>query len=159
MLTQEGDYPYEDRVTFTVTSSRPTNLTLHLRIPEWAEGASIRVNGSKASAAVLPGQFAALRHEWRTGDRIELELPLKLRLEPINARHPNAVALLRGPLVLMALKQEQGGRVPELTRAQLLAAQRQSQRQWQVSSTDGAVTFVPFTSIGERPYTTYVTVT
>ncbi len=45
-LTQEGEYPYEDHVTFTVTSSRPTELTLNFRIPEWAEGASISVNGA-----------------------------------------------------------------------------------------------------------------
>jgi hypothetical protein len=42
-LTQEGDYPYEDHVTFTVTSSLPTELTLHFRIPAWAEGASVSI--------------------------------------------------------------------------------------------------------------------
>ena len=44
-LTQEGDYPYEDQVTFTINASRPAELTLHFRIPAWAEGASIAVNG------------------------------------------------------------------------------------------------------------------
>ena len=45
-LTQEGEYPFEDHVAFTVQSSAPTELTLHFRIPAWAEGASVWVNGN-----------------------------------------------------------------------------------------------------------------
>ena len=37
-LTQEGQYPYEDHVSFTVTSSQPTELTLHFRIPRMGGG-------------------------------------------------------------------------------------------------------------------------
>ncbi len=155
-LTQEGDYPYEDHVTFTVTSSQPAELTLHFRIPAWAEGASVSVNGTRLKGLAVPGQFATIRREWKTGDRVELELPLKMRLEAIDARHTDTVALLRGPLVLMAVKQQQQSPVPRVTREQLLAAQRVSERQWQVSSTNGPVTMLPFTVLGELPYTTYV---
>lgn len=155
-LTQKGEYPFDDRVTFTLTSSRPTELTLHFRIPEWAAGASLRVNGTRQQAARAPGQFAAIRREWRTGDRVELELPLKMRLEPIDPRHPDTVALLRGPLVLMAVKPEQDSPMPKVTREQLLAARPVSERQWEVSSLGGPLTLLPFTSLGERPYTTYL---
>jgi DUF1680 family protein len=156
-LTQEGQYPYEDYVTFTVTNSKPTDLTLHFRIPAWAEGAAISVNGTRRKV-VVPGQFAAIRREWATGDRVDLELPLRTRLERIDAQHTDTVALLRGPLVLMAVKQEQDGPLPKVTREQLLAAKRVSERQWQVSSANGPVTMLPFTSLGERPYTTYLKV-
>jgi len=155
-LMQEGEYPYEDQVTFTVTSSRPTELTLHFRIPAWAEEASVFVNGARQKGLAVPGQFAAVRREWKTGDRVELELPLKMRLEAVDTRHTDTVALLRGPLVLMAVKPEQEGPAPTVTREQLLAAQRVSERQWQVNSTNRAVTMLPFTSLGDRPYTTYV---
>ena len=157
-LTQEGDYPYEDHVTFAVTSSQPTELTLHFRIPAWTEAASISVNGTRQKGLAVPGQFAAIRREWTTGDRVELELPLKMRLEVIDAQHADTVALLRGPLVLMAVKQKQEGPVPKVTREQLLAAKRVSERQWQVSSSNGSVTMLPFTSVGSLPYTTYVKV-
>ncbi len=157
-LTQEGQYPYDDRVTFTVTSSRPTELTLHLRIPAWAEGASVFVNGTRQNGLAKPGQFAAIRREWKTGDRVELELPLKMRLEPIDGRHTETVALLRGPLVLMAVKRRQDDPVPQLRREQLLAAKRTAKSQWQVSSSKGTVTMLPFTALGELPYTTYVKV-
>ncbi|MGA8028677.1 MAG: beta-L-arabinofuranosidase domain-containing protein [Bryobacteraceae bacterium] len=155
-LTQEGEYPYEDRVTFALTSSQPTELTFHFRIPVWAQGASVFVNGALQKGLAEPGEFAAIRREWKTGDRVELELPLKMRLQAIDARHTDTIALLRGPLVLMAVKQKQGSPAPKVTREQLLGAKRVGERQWEVSSSNGPVTMLPFTSLGDRPYTTYV---
>ena len=157
-LTQRSDYPFEGQVTFTVTSSLPTEFELHFRIPVWAEGASISANGVLQKGLAVPGQFATIRRKWKTGDRIELELPLKMRLEAIDARHTDTVALLRGPLVLLAVKQQQNDPLPQVSREQLLAARRISDRAWQVSAADRTVTLLPFTSLGERPYTTYVKV-
>jgi hypothetical protein len=157
-LTQEGDYPYENHVSFTVTTTRPIELTLHFRIPAWAEGASVYVNGARQKGLAVPGQFAAIHREWKTGDRVELELPLKMRLETIDTQHTDTVALLRGPLVLMAVKPQQGAPAPKVTREQLLAAKRVSERQWLVTSASGAVTMLPFTSLGSLPYTTYLKV-
>lgn len=157
-LTQEGQYPYEDHVSFTVTSSQPTELALHFRIPEWAEGASIYVNGARQQGLAVPGHFASVRRTWKTGDHVELELPLKMRLETIDAQHTDTVALMRGPLVLMAVKQQQEAPLPRISREQLLAAKRIGERQWQVASADGPVTLLPFTSMGSLPYTTYVKV-
>jgi DUF1680 family protein len=87
---------------------------------------------------------------------VELELPLNMRLETIDSRHTDTVALLRGPLVLMAVKQQQDGPVPKMKREQLLQARRVSERQWESTTADGPVTLLPFTSLGERPYTLYV---
>jgi hypothetical protein len=157
-LTQESDYPYEDHVAFTVTASQPAEFTLHFRIPSWAQGAQVFVNGTRESELAAPGQFAAIRREWKSGDRVEVELPLRMRLETIDAQHTDTVALLRGPLVLMAVKEEQTATLPKITREQLLAAKRVSERQWQVSSANGPVAMLPFTWMGSRPYTTYVKV-
>jgi uncharacterized protein len=157
-LMQEGEYPFEDHVSFTVTSSTPTELALNFRIPEWAEGAQIFVNGTRQKGLAVPGQFAAIRREWATGDRVELELPLKMRLETIDDRHTDTAALLRGPIVLMAAKQAQDGPVPQMAREQLLGAKRVSERQWEASSANGPITMLPFTSLGDLPYTTYVKV-
>ena len=157
-LTQEGDYPWEDRVTFSVISSRPTQLALHFRVPAWAEGATIYLNGTRQKGLASPGRFVAIQREWKTGDRIELELPMKLRLESIDLRHADTVALMRGPLTLMAVKEKQNSPLPEVSREQLLAATRISEREWQVSSANGPVTMTPFTWIGSRPYTTYLRV-
>jgi hypothetical protein len=79
-----------------------------------------------------------------------------MRLETIDAQHADTVALLRGPLVLMAVKEDQAAPLPKVTREQLLAAKRVSERQWQVTSANGPVTMLPFTWMGSRPYTTYM---
>ena len=157
-LTQEGEYPHEDHVTFTVTSSQPTELTMHFRIPAWAQGAEVYVNGTRQRGLAEPRQFASIKREWKTGDRIELGLPLRMRLETIDAKHTDTVALLRGPLVLMAVKPEPTSPLPKVTREQLLAARRVNEREWQVDSADGLVTMLPFTWLGSRPYTTYLKV-
>jgi uncharacterized protein len=157
-LTQEGDYPYEDRITFRLTSSSPQKLALCFRIPEWAEGASIFVNGKRQQDVGAPGQFAAIQREWKDGDRVELELPLSMRIEAIDSNHADTVALLSGPIALMAVKDRQDSPVPQVTREQLLSAKRLSERQWQVNSANGPIKMLPFTSVGMLPYTLYMKV-
>ncbi|HEY1501377.1 MAG TPA: beta-L-arabinofuranosidase domain-containing protein [Acidobacteriaceae bacterium] len=155
-LAQEGNYPFEENVTLTVTSSRPEEQTLYFRIPAWAQGASLLLNGVRQKDLAAPGQFAAVRRMWKSGDRVELELPLKMRLEAIDERHPETVALVRGPIVLMAVKSEQGSSLPSVTRQQILGAQRLSERQWQMDTAGGPVRMLPFISMGDLPYTTYL---
>lgn len=157
-LRQEGNYPFEDHMRFTVDCSSPKELTLHFRIPAWAVGASVYINGARQKETVAPGQFASIRREWKTGDRVELELPLRMRLEAIDARHTDTVALMRGPLVLMAVKAQQRTPLPRMTREQLLAAERVSTWEWQVTSANGPVMMLPFVWMGSRPYSTYVKV-
>jgi hypothetical protein len=157
-LTEESEYPYEDRVAFNLTSSQPADLTLHFRISAWAQGAQIYVNGARQKGLAVPGQFAAIRRTWNSGDRVELELPLATRLEPIDAQHTDTLALLRGPLVLMAVKEKEAAPLPKVTRAELLSAKRASERQRQVTAANGLVTMLPFAWLGSRPYTTYLRV-
>ena len=78
----------------------------------------LSVNGKRVSDPVDPGTFANVRRTWKDGDRIELELPMPLRLQAVDAQHPNLVALLRGPLVLFAVADTQ----PSFEMAGLLRA-------------------------------------
>lgn len=151
-LTQTSDYPYDPHVPLEVKTSKAVSFAVNLRIPGWAEGASIAVNGKRE--AVAAGSFARIEREWKSGDRIELELPMKIRLEPIDARHPDTVAVLFGPLVLF------GGQVAGLTRAHLLAAKRMAREVWHASPDGNLVTkMVPWTVLeDDEPYTTYLQV-
>jgi hypothetical protein len=157
-LTQESDYPYEGRIAFTLSASDAADFALHLRIPAWAEGADVFVNGARVKDAARPGEFAAIRRTWKSGDRVELDLPLRMRTEAIDAQHTHTVALVRGPLVLMAVKDQLQAPVPEIAREQLLGARRVSERAWEAKAEKGLVTLLPFTGLGSRPYTTYVKV-
>jgi DUF1680 family protein len=157
-LTQESDYPYEGRIEFTMTASQAAEFALNLRIPAWAEGAEVSVNGVRMKDVARPGEFAAIRRTWKSGDRVELELPLRMRTEAIDAQRPDTVVLMRGPLVLMAVKEQLEAPLPKITRSQLLAARRVSERAWEAKAESGPVTLLPFTGLGSRPYTTYVKV-
>ena len=150
-LTQAHEYPLDGSVRMLVTVSRPRQFSVRLRIPAWSRGATITVNGAPVPSTVDLG-FATLRRRWASGDRIELTLPMENRLEAINMHHPETVALLRGPLVLFPVGRQPGA----ITRQQLLAARRTGPQTWEASSTQGAVQLVPFTSVGDREYTTYV---
>jgi uncharacterized protein len=100
--------------------------------------------------------FATINRKWKDGDRVTLNLPLPMRLEAIDAQHPNTLALVRGPLVLFALMNE----APRVTRQQLLSAKRMpGQALWQTVTDGGFMLLVPFTEINEERYQTYFTVT
>jgi DUF1680 family protein len=151
-LTQKGAYPFESEVEIEIAASKPSTFALNLRIPAWAEGASVSVNGKRVSASVTPQTFVSVRREWKNGDRIELELPLRMRLEPIDARHPQTVALLSGPLVLFAI----GEGTPAVTGKELLATRKVAAQKWQATLANGMLDFLPFTAVEEQPYTTYL---
>lgn len=155
-LHQETKYPFENRVQIQVSASAAKEFTVYVRIPEWATpNPVLMVNGKRVSANVQPGTFAAVRNTWKDGDRIELELPMPLRLEQVDANHPNIVALMQGPLVLMAITESQ----PTFDRNALLQAKpvNNATGDWTASSADGSrITMRPFMTIDKESYSTYV---
>ena len=153
-LVQKTLYPFDNAVQFDVKTSKTSTFALNFRIPAWAEGASISVNGHRLELQAAPASFAVVHREWKDSDRVELDLPMKLRLEPIDPQHPKTVALLSGPIVLFALTENQ----PTFTREDLLAAKRIDRRSWQVKTAGTPVKFLPFTDIEDDPYSTYVLV-
>jgi DUF1680 family protein len=153
-LTQDGLYPFESVVRFEVKASTATEFTVNFRIPAWAAGASLSLNGRRLQTPAAPGSFAAIRRQWKSGDRVELDLPMKPRLEPVDPQHPQTVALLSGPLVLFAIT----GEAPAVTRAQLLAARKIGLQSWEVATGNGTMKMLPFTAIGEEQYSTYLRV-
>ena len=162
-LTQSGGYPLDGRISMVLKASKSTNMAIRLRIPAWAQNDAIeangftpkiRVNGLPVNAPVTKG-FATVQRKWKDGDRVELELPMPMRLEPIDPDHLDTVALVRGPLVLFALSEP----APKVTRDQLLAATpMKGQPVWTASSDAGPLLLTPFTEIHEERYHTYMTV-
>lgn len=156
VLTQTGNYPVEGKITMQLRASRSSRLALRLRIPAWSSqaGPLIRINGERVSAPMQNG-FATLRRTWKDGDRIELDLALSLRVEAIDANHPDVVALLQGPLVLFAIADDP----PALTKQQLLSAvQLPQQATWRVTTTSGPLLFRTFSDIDGEHYNTYLKV-
>ena len=155
-LRQETKYPFDNKVQIQVSGSEPKEYAIYLRIPGWATpGPVLSVNGNRVSDPVNPGTFASIKRTWKDGDRIELELPMPLRLEAVDANHPNLVALLQGPLVLFAIADTQ----PTFEQKGLLQAKATNSPKgdWTATSADASpVTMRPFMSIDKENYSTYV---
>jgi hypothetical protein len=100
-LRLETGYPLAGEATLRLLElHKSARFAVALRVPGWAEGAVVTVNG-KPVEAVREAGYAIVTRRWKAGDAVTLEIPLKLRIE---ATHDdaNTIALLRGPLVLAA---------------------------------------------------------
>jgi len=100
-LTMTTDYPYDGTISLQLSIPTSLRFILRLRIPAWVSTAHVQVNGRSHPAICEPGTFAALDREWQPGDRVDLQLSMPLRLLKVDSLHPQTVALLAGPLVLM----------------------------------------------------------
>jgi hypothetical protein len=98
-LRQETAFPEQPSTRLLFTVERPLRLALNVRRPGWCTGMAIRVNGRRWNANATPAGYVSIDREWTTGDRVEIELPMTLRTEPL---HPTAdvVAFVYGPIVL-----------------------------------------------------------
>lgn len=102
VLEIDTAYPWAGEVTVRVREAPAAERTLQVRVPGWAEGAGITVDGSTRPAG--PGWAGATRR-WSPGDELRLSLPMPVRL---HAGHPHldavrgAAAVARGPLVYCA---------------------------------------------------------
>lgn len=105
----------------------------------------------------MPGRFVTIFRQWRIGDRVVLELPRTIRLQSIDAAHPEVVALLCGPLVLFPIIDN--GSPLSLSRAQLLAAQQTQDQLWEAGTAAGSAKFRPYTAIDDEQYSTYLRAT
>jgi len=94
-IAEETDYPFRGKVNLTINPASPLAFPLQLRIPAWATGAAIIVNG-KPEPQPRPGAFALVERTWKSGDRLEITFPM----QPRTSRWFNdSVAIERGPLV------------------------------------------------------------
>src|SRR5450755_4325083 len=156
-ILQEKDYPTGSGVALTLTVQPSNDFIVHLRIPAWAgKGTTVSVNGHRVRAELAPG-FFPLRRNWKTGDKIELEIDQPVRYEPVDARNPGQIAVLRGPQVMFALMETQ----PKLSRRQLTSAkiERANRDNWVARAETGDIRLRPFGSIGDEVYQTYWEVT
>ena len=101
-LVQSTNYPWEGMVKIQVAESPHEEWTLMLRIPEWAEGARITLNGTSWNEPIPCGTYVPIRRRWSPGDRIDLVLPMEVsfvQAHPLVEETRGQVAVMRGPLV------------------------------------------------------------
>jgi len=121
-LKMETDYPWEGSVTLEIDPQAPVDLALHIRIPGWAQGellpdglyhyvaddknpgkeVILKVNGKTIHKIQLEKGYAVIKRKWQKGDKVELELPMQVKLVAGNPRIEDTqgkVVIMRGPIV------------------------------------------------------------
>ncbi len=100
-VVQDTRYPDEETTTLTLQLGAPAAFPLHFRVPGWTSGASVKVNGAAVDVPTRPGTWATVERTWSKGDRVEIHIPLTLRMEAVDRWHPDRVAVMRGPTTLV----------------------------------------------------------
>ncbi len=98
----QTDYPWQGKVILRPALASPTKFDLHLRVPGWCSGATVAVNGDKVIDPPPRRGYLILSREWRSGDSVELDLPMPVERVAANPRvkaDEHCLALQRGPLV------------------------------------------------------------
>lgn len=102
-LTQQSNYPWGGDVKITVDLAPKRKMTaIHLRIPEWCNEATVKVNGETQQINNQANTYVELKRVWKKGDVIELSMPMKTRLleaNPLAEEIRNQVVVKRGPIV------------------------------------------------------------
>ena len=117
-IVQETRYPWDGAVKMTVTPDQAGPLAIKIRIPGWARNqpvpsdlyryadtsasqVTLRVNGKAVTIQGDKG-YATIDRTWKSGDTIELNLPMPIRRVIANDQveaDRGRVALERGPIL------------------------------------------------------------
>ena len=132
-IVQTTEYPWKGDVRIEVKPAKEAEFTLAVRVPGWAqnrpvpsdlytyteaaEGApALKLNGEAVEFKVDKG-YALVSRTWKTGDVVELSLPMPVRRVAANEaveEDRGRVAVERGPLVYCAEGPDNDGRVSNL---------------------------------------------
>lgn len=109
-VSQKTKYPFDGKITVTVLPARKETFSLYFRIPEWASGTEVTINGvADGIGTVKAGDFLNVERTWKPKDKIEISFPLDLKINTKTERvgtpqggpdmyNVSWFALTRGPL-------------------------------------------------------------
>jgi DUF1680 family protein len=99
-VRQTTRFPEQSSTTLTVSADRPVAFEMRLRIPEWvSDGGAVKINGKALEVSASPGSYLNISRTWKSGDKVEMEMPMKLRVEAMPDDR-KLQAFLYGPIVL-----------------------------------------------------------
>jgi uncharacterized protein len=113
-LVEKTNYPFDGKIRLTVSSSKKDEFPVFIRIPEWAEDATVTIDGKPVNqTAIKKGTYYVMNRTWDKESVIEINFPVKLKLiqQSEFAIVPQGTAdiyrvgwtaLMRGPLVYAA---------------------------------------------------------
>jgi len=97
IITENTRYPFDETVTFTITTEKPVAFPLYLRVPSWCAKAELKLNGKNEYCEAQPLHYIVIEREWTNGDTLTLTLPMDIVLREWTGNH-NSISVDRGPL-------------------------------------------------------------
>ncbi|MEO7052144.1 MAG: beta-L-arabinofuranosidase domain-containing protein [Rhodanobacter sp.] len=76
-IVQETRYPYAGDIQLAIHTEVPARFALRLRIPGWAEGATLTIDDVKPAGELVPGDYAVIDRTWQGGEKLRLKLPMQ----------------------------------------------------------------------------------
>ena len=149
-IQQDTSFPEAGSTRLTVTGSGA--FTMRIRIPAWASGAQIRVNGTVLSSPAA-GAYATINRSWTSGDVVDVTLPLALAREATND-NANVQAVKVGPIVLGGLFG-----TSNLTALPVLDPASLSPTTTPLQYTANGVSLAPFYKVHGQRYSVYWSIT
>ncbi|MFF5380656.1 beta-L-arabinofuranosidase domain-containing protein [Pedobacter suwonensis] len=101
ILQQEGNFPADSTVTFTIKSAKAKALKLNFLIPGWAEGTAVYINGKLEADSPSAGTYLSINRNWKAGDQIKLVFHYRFYLKTM-PDDENVFAIFYGPTLLAA---------------------------------------------------------
>lgn len=147
---------------FSVKCDKPARFTLSLRVPEWAKGVELEVNGKNTAAPVKDG-WLDLTSDWQN-DSVQVFFPSELRAETLPDM-PELMSVVDGPIVLAGITGSDCG----ITGADKLNEQFMPQMEhtygtfpwrqnsWRTRNQPQSVMFRPLYEVTDEEYTVYFT--
>lgn len=147
---------------FSVKCDKPVRFTLSLRVPEWAKGVELEVNGKNTAAPVKDG-WLDITSDWQN-DSVQVFFPSELRAETLPDM-PELMSVVEGPIVLAGITGSDCG----ITGADKLNEQFMPQMEhtygtfpwrqnsWRTRNQPQSVMFRPLYEVTDEEYTVYFT--
>ncbi|MDE1190704.1 MAG: glycoside hydrolase family 127 protein [Arachidicoccus sp.] len=96
-ISESTNYPFDDKIIFTIHAGHSASFPLYLRIPDWCDKANVVINGRSNNNLSVNKGYLKLYKQWNDGDKIELQLPMKLFVRTWN-KNKNSISINYGPL-------------------------------------------------------------
>jgi len=167
------DFPIGASASAKIRTKSPKKFMLALRRPYWAgDGFTVKVNGQALKETPAADSYVKIDRVWHEGDTVELNLPKRLREEPV-PDNPSRMALMWGPLVLAGdlgpeVRQDDEENMPAPSAPALVVAANTPVQQWLKPEsgkpgwfkTSGAglsqdIEFAPMYELPRRKYAVY----
>lgn len=104
-IGEQTHYPFEEGISFSISTTAPNFFPLYLRIPSWCKKPLVKVNGKPVPVVNDAKGYLCLKQTWKNGDKIDLGLPMQLFVRDWN-KNKNSVSVNYGPLTFSLLIKE-----------------------------------------------------